>query len=140
VITNMYLAGFLEAFGITPYHPYGGLPGIPGDITPNPAFGALQKLAFTFLCQDMTVSAPDCANAGGPVPMIRPCLLGAGDMTGTGTWKATLVEVKEWAVLTKFLASPTGPFAGHIPSLAYTSPLADDFTLPNPTRVLDVTP
>jgi 5'-nucleotidase / UDP-sugar diphosphatase len=147
VVTNMYLAGFLEAFGITPYNAYTG-----GAITANPAFGALSKLAFTFLCQEYSGTtglpiAPDCGHGGAPIPGIRTCLQGAGDMTAGGTWAPTLVEVKEWAVLTKFMLNPAG-FDGEIPATFYKTPLTLDWTTADPfdpmatnmSRVKDVTP
>jgi len=127
VITNMYLAGFLEAFGMTPLHPYTG-----SEITPNPLFGSLARIAQTIVCQDAMVATADCANAEGPVVKLRPCLLGPGNMNAEGQWALPLVEVKEWGVLAKYMlaAFPTG-----IPDAAYPYPM-DAAAV----RVKDVTP
>ncbi|MBI5510641.1 MAG: metallophosphoesterase [Deltaproteobacteria bacterium] len=138
VISNMYLAGFLDSFGLTPYHPYTG-----AALTPIAPFGALDVVGQTILCMDMTATC-------GPLPLIRPCLSSPANI-GTdmvnGQWAPTLIEVKEWAILAKYLLNPTG-INGAIPATFYKSPLTTDWTTPDVTdpmatnmvRVKDVTP
>ena len=120
IITNLYLAGFLQAFGITPLNPTNGTLFIP-----DPALGSFDVLGQTFLCQ--TGAAPDCA---GGAPSLVPCVSLA---PGESQWPDTVSELKEWQVLFDYLTNPAA-LNGSLP------PSPSDYDDPITPRVIDVTP
>ena len=100
VITNLYLAGFLEAFGLSP----------------RDAAGEVMPLPATVLCQNMEPD-PNCLEGR---PALAPCLTLPGSTTSPVSWRYP--EVKEWGLLLKFLTAglggtiPTPMYAGELPA------------------------
>lgn len=89
VITNLYLAGYLDAFGLKPKS---------ADLS------ATLQLPQTVMCQTMEPT-PDCATGK---PMMKPCMeLSAGQLP------YKFLEVKEWGVLLKYLTIALG---GQVPA------------------------
>lgn len=98
VVTNLYIAGLLDAFGIKP----------------KAANGSLLQLPQTVLCQTGEPN-PNCA-AGKPA--LAPCIGLPGTVLMPKLyWTAT--EVKEWGVLLQFLRGGPPLLNGQIPSLLY---------------------
>ncbi len=108
VITNLYLAGFLEAFGITPLKPDGVDAGTPFD--PDPLLGGMETLGQMILCQ--VAQAPDC---GAGAPAMRRCYA----VDGQPPWNVgptPLTEVKEWAALFAYMRALPVPVGGTLPT------------------------
>ncbi len=135
VVTNLYLAGFMEGFGLTPLHPYSGNPITPSTSPAVP--DSLKVLAKTVLCNVDSLENLDCTDPNPTVsnPVIRPCVdATGGDVPANGVWPDGLVEAKEWAILYGYLL---GPLGGIIPDCLYeTDTGCETF----PSRVTDVTP
>ncbi len=93
VVTNLYIGGFLDAFGLAPR-----------DGTGTPI-----GLDDTILC--WAGQAPDCGGTGANV--IMPCKVAS---MGTVPWPVP--EVKEWQVLLTYLSSPLA-LDGTVPPLLY---------------------
>lgn len=87
VISNLYLTGFLSAFGLQP----------------RAADGTEISLPTTVLCQTMA-AAPNCA-AVPAVPAMAPCLTLPGSTQAPAVTRWPYPEVKEWGVLLRFLGS-----------------------------------
>lgn len=117
IISNLYLTGFLDAFGLKP----------------RAADGSVLSLAGTVLCRTLAAE-PNC-QAVPAVPAMAPCLtLPGSSPPPQARWE--LPEVKEWGVLLQFLgAMPrVGPLPT-IPSGAYSN---QGSALPVSPRVRDV--
>jgi 2',3'-cyclic-nucleotide 2'-phosphodiesterase (5'-nucleotidase family) len=121
VITNLYLATFLDAFGITAYDGFTG-----AAITADPYLGGLGVIGQTVMCA--VAAAPDC---GGGAPSLAYCYQANGNAPG---WP--FPEAKEWAVLLQYLTGPevAGGLAGHINKGEY------DDSEPFESRVINATP
>jgi hypothetical protein len=103
VITNLYLAGFLDAFGLSP----------------RDANLQQIKLPQAVLCQTMN-PAPSCT-ASPAAPAIDYCMAldTAGAAQNPPVWHYP--EVKEWGLLLKYLTNPAqlGGLASNIPDDLY---------------------
>ncbi len=111
VITNLYLAGFLDAFGLSAY----AADGTTKVVLPQ-----------TVMCQTME-PAPDCA---GGKPALKECASLPGSVLAPSpNWKYP--EVKEWGVLLKYLTSPQA-LGGTIPATMYAG------SAPKNPRVVEV--
>jgi hypothetical protein len=124
VITNLYIAGFLQAFGLTPLEPYTGAAITPSANADVPS--SLALLSKTILCH-----VAESATCSTPAPSIAPCVSATGGDVPEGlAWPAGLNEVKEWAVLFGYMQSALG---GTIPDCVYD---ADETSCgPFPSRV-----
>jgi 5'-nucleotidase len=125
IITNLYLAGFLEGFQLTPLDPYTGA-AITTSANPYVP-GSLRRLAKTIVCNVAT-----SANCATPAPSMAPCVNATGgDVPATFTWQVApgvvLPEVKEWFVLLGFLTSPPPALNGNIPDCVYETDAACPF-------------
>jgi 2',3'-cyclic-nucleotide 2'-phosphodiesterase (5'-nucleotidase family) len=119
IISNLYLTGFLSAFGLTP----------------RAANGAPLTLPETVLCQTMAL-APDCL-AVPAVPAMAPCLgLSGSSPLPAPQW--VFPEVKEWGVLLKFLAAM--PAVGGVPTLPSGAYANGGSATPAVPRVVNANP
>lgn len=115
IITNLYLAGFMEGFGLQPM-----------DTETGVAFpDASSFLAQSTLCQVPGVMSPSCGG-GTPEPAIDRCVQLSG---GTVPWP--LLEAKEWGALLTYLTD-SNFLGGTIPAGLY-----DEATFT--PRVIDIT-
>ncbi len=115
IVSNLYLAGFLAAYGFSPR-----------DETLTPV-----TVRETVLCQVPSVTMPDCTS-NPQVPSIAHC----ATLPGAATSPWPYLEVKEWAALLKFLTAPAivGGLESNIPTDRYSG------SEPLNPRVVKVTP
>ncbi len=119
IISNLYLTGFLDAFGLKP----------------RAADGTPVSVPQTVMCQTMA-PAPDCT-AMPAVPAMAPCLTLAGSVASPAPqW--VFPEVKEWGVLLKFLGAM--PVVGSVPTIPSSAYFNAGKATPVVPRVVDVTP
>lgn len=118
VISNLYLTGFLDAFGLQP----------------RAEDGTPMSLPSTVLCQTL-VAQPDC-RAVPAVPAMAPCLSLVGStLSPNPRW--LYPEVKEWGVLLRFLGAM--PQVGGVPTIPDSAWWNEGSATPVSPRVGSVT-
>jgi hypothetical protein len=122
VVTNAYIAGFLQSFGFHALNKL-GQPIVSADPT--------NSLAGLMLCS--TGLAPDCAGTG--AAPIQRCAEGTNHAP---PWTTGWTELREWALITKYAA--TLQSGGGIADGKYGGSASANSALPAVNRVLTVTP
>lgn len=120
VVTNAYIAGFLQAFGFTPRDKTG---------TPIVSADPTNSLAGLMLCVVTPAVAPDCAGTGAAT--IRRCAEGANHAP---PWTSGFTELREWGLLMKYAGALQA--GGGITDVMYSGDNPNVPAQPRVSRVL----